>query len=629
MNANRSMQILLGHIISLPRMSRVLACTGLVMLCSVAQAQFTVNAFFDAPAVNPVLGCDADASIPGDQCTLRSVIQHINTLPPGNYTITMPVGYFLLSHTGHAEDAGVTGDLDVHRNIAIRGGGLGATFIDASVLGDRIFDVRAAVRLSLADLGLYSGTAVPGVVGVESGGAIRAVAGSTIELSNTEVSGCSATGGITAHGGAIDTLGDLILTNWNQFHNNRATGFGGAVHLAGTGSIVGAYFDHNRADRDGGAIRTTVASPNLRIISTRFFRNDSSAAGGAINVRGPTSVDACDFEGNTSVGVGGAINTFSTLDITSTRLFGNASQSGGGALNVAGLAVATIRDSMLEANFAHTSGGAITNSNSCTIHNSTLAGNIAHGDQLNELGGGAIYNFRNLTIINSTISHNTTPNGLGGAILNLTGGDINLVHVTLGYNTAMLPGTADTIHNGTPSGGATLRSTHTIFVNIPGSINPGVTGTSLPLISLGFNFDADGTAGFAGPGDINGTLAMPIDPLISPLGLHGGPTLTQRLMPGSPCIDAGNINFSVDPNGNTIIEDQRHHPRPWYQPDIGAFERLCIADYNNDGVVNFFDVQAFLADFASQHPRADLNLDGAHDFFDVQIFLANFSAGCP
>ena len=55
----------------------------------------------------------------------------------------------------------------------------------------------------------------------------------------------------------------------------------------------------------------------------------------------------------------------------------------------------------------------------------------------------------------------------------------------------------------------------------------------------------------------------------------------------------------------------------------------CTADFNNDGVLDFFDVQAFLQAFATQDPSADLTNDGTYDFFDVQAFLQAFSAGCP
>ncbi|RMH14022.1 MAG: hypothetical protein D6695_02465 [Planctomycetota bacterium] len=55
----------------------------------------------------------------------------------------------------------------------------------------------------------------------------------------------------------------------------------------------------------------------------------------------------------------------------------------------------------------------------------------------------------------------------------------------------------------------------------------------------------------------------------------------------------------------------------------------CQADINQDGVVDFFDVLAFLSLFTAQDPAADINNDGTHDFFDVLGFLNLFAAGCP
>jgi len=55
----------------------------------------------------------------------------------------------------------------------------------------------------------------------------------------------------------------------------------------------------------------------------------------------------------------------------------------------------------------------------------------------------------------------------------------------------------------------------------------------------------------------------------------------------------------------------------------------CLADWNNDGELNFFDVAGFLDDFAAQNPAADLTNDGSFDFFDVAAFLDAFSNGCP
>lgn len=56
----------------------------------------------------------------------------------------------------------------------------------------------------------------------------------------------------------------------------------------------------------------------------------------------------------------------------------------------------------------------------------------------------------------------------------------------------------------------------------------------------------------------------------------------------------------------------------------------CGPDLNSDGVLDFFDVAAFLSAFAAQQPAADwASPTGVFDFFDVVAFLGAFSAGCP
>jgi hypothetical protein len=61
----------------------------------------------------------------------------------------------------------------------------------------------------------------------------------------------------------------------------------------------------------------------------------------------------------------------------------------------------------------------------------------------------------------------------------------------------------------------------------------------------------------------------------------------------------------------------------------GDAPEQCPADWNNDGVADFFDVQQFLGDFSAMNQNADLVDDDVFNFFDVQSFLQAFSAGCP
>lgn len=55
---------------------------------------------------------------------------------------------------------------------------------------------------------------------------------------------------------------------------------------------------------------------------------------------------------------------------------------------------------------------------------------------------------------------------------------------------------------------------------------------------------------------------------------------------------------------------------------------LCVADFNADGTVDFFDYLDFVAAFSSSESSADFNSDGTIDFFDYLDFVAAFSQGC-
>jgi hypothetical protein len=58
----------------------------------------------------------------------------------------------------------------------------------------------------------------------------------------------------------------------------------------------------------------------------------------------------------------------------------------------------------------------------------------------------------------------------------------------------------------------------------------------------------------------------------------------------------------------------------------------CLADFNDDGFVDFFDYDAFVLCFESGRcPRgrdADVNEDGFEDFFDYDAYVQSFEGGC-
>ncbi len=93
--------------------------------------------------------------------------------------------------------------------------------------------------------------------------------------------------------------------------------------------------------------------------------------------------------------------------------------------------------------------------------------------------------------------------------------------------------------------------------------------------------------------------------------------------------------ISLTTDGIDLVEATNGFTQPAELPgtvllSIGTHPpAACAPDLNADGVLDFFDVQQFLASFAVHDPAADWNHDGTFDFFDVQGFLAAFAGGCP
>lgn len=54
----------------------------------------------------------------------------------------------------------------------------------------------------------------------------------------------------------------------------------------------------------------------------------------------------------------------------------------------------------------------------------------------------------------------------------------------------------------------------------------------------------------------------------------------------------------------------------------------CPADFNNDGLVDFFDYLDFVEPWGREEPVADFNRDGVVDFFDYLDFIAAWDEGC-
>ncbi len=89
---------------------------------------------------------------------------------------------------------------------------------------------------------------------------------------------------------------------------------------------------------------------------------------------------------------------------------------------------------------------------------------------------------------------------------------------------------------------------------------------------------------------------------------------------------AGTGSFDLSFNGLQVDQDVlAAYSTLLYKFTIGP---ECVADFNGDGRLDFFDYLDFVDAFSSALPAADFNGDGIVDFFDYLDFVDAFSIGC-
>jgi len=244
----------------------------------------------DDPAPN---GCNSNID-----CSLREAVIAAN-LSGGEDTITLPPGNYLLTRNGN-DDLSNTGDLDVLDFLIVNGVSAANTSIDASALGDRIFDIASGPSaLTLNNLTLKNGNVlsspVPsgGAVYVtggnlivnnclftentaESGGAIYSPGARSVTVSNSAFTKNEATGSQPVMGGGAIYLGinnELFLSN-STLSQNTSGGFGGGINATGADLVIrSSTISENVADDEGGGVFLNDSSSTLNIANSILATN--------------------------------------------------------------------------------------------------------------------------------------------------------------------------------------------------------------------------------------------------------------------------------------------------------------------------------------------------------------------
>lgn len=230
------------------------------------------------------------------------------------------------------------------------------------------------------------------------GGAISFSAyGSFNNLGKAEISDSTFQGNSAKHGGAISTEAVTLTVNNSNFIANKATGWGGAIHVTNVASnaslvVKNSTFVDNQAGSVGGAIGLPTGSgTSSTIVENSIFKNNHAVDGGAIGNYGALEVTGSLFEGNT------AQLAYDEETKSWTKPVEDTTPVGGGAISLGAVSntkAATITSTTFKNNVSGKNGGAVATRSGKDANNSeakleisaTFIGNEA------KLDGGAFYN---------------------------------------------------------------------------------------------------------------------------------------------------------------------------------------------------------------------------------------------
>lgn len=528
---------------------------------------------------------------------------------PAADTISVGDGSFNL--TGPGEDANASGDLDVGTNgfasgpLTIDGVGQGSTSITGPTGGvDRAIDVRGS-SLTLQELSVDDSILIGG-----NGAGIRAgVAGTSLTVLSTAVGTNQAGGdgaGIYAGAGVPLTIsGSTISGNMASFSNG-----GGGVRSFSTLLVTNSEISGNSATNltntaNGGGIRATGGPVTIEssLISDNHSLNGANGGGLSVgNLFGTDSAirDSQVTNNTAPTGRGGGIDA-QGVAVEDSTVSGNSAHGGGGILAagigtlIAGTTVSQNHAATSAADNSVDGGGIAAFGGGLTIEDSSIVGNDANGDSDDFVRGGGISDTGPLTVTGTRISGNTTGGGtvdLGGGTWSGTGAAVTMANSTISGNAADVGGG---MSNALSGSGQTSLVNVTMNGNIATTgeaIDAGVSVTTTvrasivdngsgacdgPIISEGFNLDRGSSCNFAPPLD----LETVVGPIIGALIDNGGTTRTQALPLGSPALDLipvaeCNDDDLLPPAGvQAVTEDQRGYPRPFPAGgacDAGSYE---------------------------------------------------------
>ena len=302
--------------------------------------------------------------------------------------------------------------------------------------------------------------------------------GISIEYGSPTIRDCTIRGNSSDRGGggAFDNAASSPSFIDCRFSDNAAVGFGGGMSSAGAPTLTRCTFVGNTARESAGGLET---KGNATVVGCVFSRNSAMHRGGGAYDHASAMWTNCTMADN-SASYGAGMSTSGSPSLANCAFLLNSAREEGGGLHSREDSSPVLTDCVFSGNTARSGGGMSNSRNSALLTNCTFSENSAIAD-----GGGVYNDAGHVTLLNSILWGNRNIHGSKRA--------------------AQVFDTAE---------GLTAASYTCIQDSIAydGDVFPGLGN----IDAAPFFADVDGADGVAGTGDED-----------------------LRLLPHSPCIDAG------------------------------------------------------------------------------------------
>lgn len=215
----------------------------------------------------PVTTTDDEVDFLNQVTSLREAILLANQLGAYSNNIVLGAGTYVLSLAGASEDLAMTGDLDIHGTVCIRGVDATDTIIEGSGL-DRVFHISTNATAYMQDVTVRGGASQQG--------------GGLCNLGNLILNRCSIVdNAVTAYGGGIAQQGGVLLVRNSTIAGNTAGGpGGGGVDIwRGVAELRNTTISQNNSQQGGGIYRL---DGDLQILFCTIAGNKAKSDGGGI-----------------------------------------------------------------------------------------------------------------------------------------------------------------------------------------------------------------------------------------------------------------------------------------------------------------------------------------------------------